>query len=105
MPVSENLWRRGPCSPCDVSKGHKGESPDDSPLSGTCEGRVGPGVGAALLPQSSQELLGLPLPEPPIATSLGMALPSLTARQARQNPTTLQVGPAAARGRDERHIY
>ena len=62
VPVLENLWGRGPCSPCDVSKGHKGESPDVVPLRGTPEGRVGPGVGAALLPQSSQELLGAPPP-------------------------------------------
>lgn len=61
VPVSGNLWGRGPRNLCDVSEGRKGES-QDFPLSGTPEGSMGPGLGLALLPQSSQELLGAPPP-------------------------------------------
>lgn len=104
MPVSGNLWGRGPRSLCDVSEGNRGKSPDFS-LSWTPESRAGLGWGWPSSHRAHTNFWGLPLPKPPIATSPGTALPSLTARQARQNPTTLQVGPAAARGRDERHIY
>ena len=76
-----------------------------SRLAGPLRAAWGLGWGWPSSHRAHRNFWGLTLPEPPIATSPGTALPSLTARQARQNPTTLQVGPAAARGRDERHIY
>lgn len=97
VPILGIPWGRGPCRPCGVSKGLAARA--SVRMYCTCGDPPRGGIPPTRLKGASGSF------RPALclwtATSLGTPLPSLTAHQAGQSLTTLQVGPAAARGRDE----
>lgn len=60
----------------------------------SCKGTLREERGSSPTKREATSGSSSPLPVPPDGLLPGLALPSLTAHQAGQNPTTLQVGPS-----------